>query len=61
MSAPGGFAGALDRGQYELAALRLLLGVMRAIEDTSNARPQVRDELLALLGGDGERRERGRR
>lgn len=33
MSTQGGFAGALDRGQYELAALRLLLGVMRAIED----------------------------
>lgn len=61
MSAEGGFAGALDRGQYELAALRLLLGVMRAIEDTSNARPEVRDELLALLAGDARRHERRRR
>ena len=61
MSAEGGFAGALDRGQYELAALRLLLGVMRAIEDTSNARPEVRDELLALLAGDVRRHGRRRR
>ena len=61
MSAEGGFVGALDRGQSELAALRLLLGVMRAIEDTSNARPEVRDELLALLAGDARGHGRRRR
>ena len=61
MSAQGGFAGALDSGQYELAALRLLLGVMRAIEDTSNARPEVRDELLTLLARDARRHGRRRR
>ena len=61
MSAQGGFAGALDRGQYELAALRLLLGVMRAIDDTSHARPEVRHELLALLARDSQRHGRRRR
>jgi len=61
VSAEGGFAGALDRGHYELAALRLLLGVMRVIEGTSHARPEVRDELLALLAGNSRRHGRRRR
>jgi len=61
VSAQGGFAGALERGQYEIAALRLLLGLMRAIEDASNARPEVRDELLLLLAGDARRHGRRRR
>ncbi len=39
-------ATAIERQQYELAALRLLLGVVAAIEQSS---PSAREELLALL------------
>ncbi|MEZ4553747.1 MAG: hypothetical protein AB7I38_05235 [Dehalococcoidia bacterium] len=40
------FSGALARKEYELAALRLMLGVLEAIEE---AAPATRDELIALL------------
>jgi hypothetical protein len=40
------FSMAIERQQYELAALRLLLGVVVAIEQGA---PATRDELIALL------------
>ncbi len=40
------FSAALARREYELAALRLLLGVLDAIEE---AAPSTREELIALL------------
>ncbi|MBX7111075.1 MAG: hypothetical protein K1X87_04415 [Dehalococcoidia bacterium] len=40
------FSAALARKEYELAALRLLLGVLDTIEE---AAPATRDELIALL------------
>lgn len=42
-------ATAIAREQYELAALRLLLGVTAAIARLEAAAPQARDELVALL------------
>lgn len=43
------FAAAIERKQYELAALRLLLGVVAAIEE---AGPSTRDEMITLLTAD---------
>ncbi len=43
------FSAALQQQQYELAALRLLLGVASAIERLDAQAPLVRAELLALL------------
>jgi hypothetical protein len=43
---------ALRREQYELAALRLLLGMLVAIHDTA---PAAREELIALLTREGGR------
>ena len=40
------FSTAIERQQYELAALRLLLGVVTAIETGA---PATRDELITLL------------
>ena len=40
---------AIERGQYELAALRLLLGAAGAIEQLRRSAPQARTQLLALL------------
>jgi len=40
------FTAAMARKQYELAALRLTVGVLEAIEE---AAPATRDELIALL------------
>lgn len=40
---------ALDGGHTEEAALRLLLGVARAVHAFAEAAPQARAELLALL------------
>ena len=39
-------AAAIKEERYEAAALRLLLGVLAALED---ATPETRDELIALL------------
>ena len=43
---------AVERGQYELAALRLLLGIVNAIDTLETVAPRVRAELLALLTTD---------
>lgn len=40
---------AVQRGQYELAALRLLLGVVAAAERLEEAASIARSDLLALL------------
>lgn len=40
------FSTAVERKQYELAALRLLLGVVTAIEEQA---PATREELITLL------------
>lgn len=40
------FSAAMARKEYELAALRLLLGVLETIEE---AAPATREELIALL------------
>ena len=40
---------AIEREQYELAALRLLLGAVTAIERLGAAAPHARAELIALL------------
>jgi hypothetical protein len=42
-------AAAIARREYELAALRLVLGVAAALRDAQAGAPQVRDELLTLL------------
>jgi hypothetical protein len=42
-------ATAIAREQYELAALRLLLGVAATIARFEAAAPQARDQLVALL------------
>lgn len=42
-------AAALREEQYELAALRLLLGLLVAMRETA---PAAREELLALLSPD---------
>lgn len=49
------FSVALDRGDYELAALRLLLGLVRALdrlEASSEAAAATREQLLSLMAGD---------
>ena len=48
-------------GADEVVALRLALGVLRALQETSAGASTVRDELLALLADDldGQRWERG--
>ncbi|MQA00306.1 MAG: hypothetical protein GEU80_13430 [Dehalococcoidia bacterium] len=46
MSGAGGFSAALERGDYEVAALRLLLGAVEALREAS---PSAREELIALL------------
>ena len=43
---------ALRQEQYELVALRLLLGMLVAIHDTA---PAAREELIALLAREGGR------
>jgi hypothetical protein len=49
-------AAALRHEQYEVAALRLLLGVLVAMRDTA---PAAREELIALLvRGDGPEAKR---
>lgn len=40
------FSTAIERQQYDLAALRLLLGVVAALEE---AAPATREELISLL------------
>jgi hypothetical protein len=40
------FSTAIERKQYELAALRLLLGIVAALDE---AAPPTRDELITLL------------
>jgi hypothetical protein len=40
------FSTAVQRKQYELAALRLLLGVVTALEESA---PATREELITLL------------
>lgn len=40
---------ALARRQYELAALRLLLGVIAALDDLDRTAPEARDELIQWL------------
>lgn len=49
------FSVALDRGDYELAALRLLLGLVRALdrlEASGEAAAGTREQLLSLMAGD---------
>jgi hypothetical protein len=46
MTAATPFSAAIGRQQYEVAALRLLLGVVAAIDETA---PATRDELITLL------------
>jgi hypothetical protein len=66
MTAPATtFSMAVERQQYELAALRLLLGVVVALEDSA---PETREELITLLtldditrSGQHGRSGRGRR
>jgi hypothetical protein len=41
---------------YEVVALRLALGVLRALQGASDGAAATRDELLALLADDLERR-----
>ena len=41
-----------QRKNYEVVALRLALGVLRALEDASAGAAATRDELLALLADD---------
>lgn len=43
------FSVAIERQQYELAALRLLLSAMHAIDRLQAEAPRVREELIALL------------
>ncbi len=43
---------ALRDERYDLAALRLLLGVLTALHDTA---PAAREALIALLAAEGER------
>jgi hypothetical protein len=43
---------AIAAGAYEVVALRLALGVLRALEDASAGAAATRDELLALLADD---------
>ena len=54
MTAPlaGALQAAIRREQYELAALRLLLGLLVALHDSA---PAAREELLALLAREGGR------
>lgn len=40
---------AFARGQHELAALRLVLGVIAALDRLEHAAPETRDELISLL------------
>ena len=40
------FSAAIERRQYELAALRLMLGVIVALEESA---PATREELITLL------------
>ncbi len=50
------FSAAIDRGDYELAALRLLLGLVRALdrlEGAGEAAAATREQLLTLMA-DGE-------
>jgi hypothetical protein len=52
------FSMAVEREQYELAALRLLLGVVVALEESA---PATREELITLLTlEDGSRNRYGR-
>ena len=52
---PGGaLQAALDRGDYEVAALRLLLGVAHSLEQANASAARAREELLALLGAEPE-------
>jgi hypothetical protein len=46
-------AAALREERYEAAALRLVLGVLCALDE---AAPEARDELIALLSIDGKQR-----
>ena len=49
------FSVALERGDYELAALRLLLGLVRTLarlQACGEAAAATRDELLSLMAGD---------
>ena len=48
-------AAALRDEQYELAALRLLLGLLVAMRETA---PAAREELLALVAADGDEDDR---
>jgi hypothetical protein len=43
------FAEAIALREYELAALRLVLGVIAVLRDAQTDAPQVRDEMMALL------------
>jgi hypothetical protein len=45
-------AAAIARREYELVALRLVLGVAAALRDAQAGAPQVRDELVTLLSLD---------
>jgi hypothetical protein len=45
-SGAAAFSAAIERQQYDLAALRLLLGVVAAIEASA---PATREELITLL------------
>lgn len=42
-------ATALARGEHELVALRLLLGVIAALEQLDRSAPETREALLHLL------------
>ncbi len=42
-------ATALARGEHELAALRLLLGVIAALDQVERGAPETREALLHLL------------
>ncbi|MEZ4501767.1 MAG: hypothetical protein R3C39_04010 [Dehalococcoidia bacterium] len=49
----GALSAALERQDYEEAALRILLGVVRGVEAVGGLAPDAREELLALLAFDG--------
>src|SRR5688572_30376100 len=49
---PTGLDAAIAAQHYEVVALRLALGVLRALEDASAGAAAARDELLALLEDD---------
>ena len=50
--APARLDAAIAARDYEVVALRLALGVLRALDDTSTGAGSARDELLALVADD---------